>query len=261
MATLAELRKRAKHLGIAPSVIRGADSVKELEGIIADFNSEDAPAKPRKKSAVKKAVKKSAAKKLAAKKSAKKSASSKSAPAKSTKKSGTAKRPTAAKSSKGTDGPTGRHLLNGVNFSDDEGWNARPGSPPDRIVKALKKFRGNREKVFDALVGDVWDFVGKKKRDGSKRTKSDAEAMLRYRISRTAWEFAVRTGQHDAAQDRVEYGTGGTGMGVFKRAKRGGNSKSASKTSTKKSSAKKSAAKKSSVKRSASKRKSASRKR
>ena len=44
--------------------------------------------------------------------------------------------------------------------------------------------------------------------------------MLAYRIARTAWDFALKTGQHEKAENRVEYGTGGTGAGVWKPAKK-----------------------------------------
>jgi hypothetical protein len=84
----------------------------------------------------------------------------------------------------------------------------------------VRKSRGNRAKAFEILKADVWDFVGKVKRNGEKRTKSEAEAMLRYRISRTLFDFAVQTGQHEVAKNRVQYGTGGTGQGVWKPAKR-----------------------------------------
>lgn len=231
-AKLAELRKQAKDLGIAPALIRACDTPEELQSVITGFgggNDADAPAKPRKKAHGKVA-------KAKGKKGNSTSASSKSAPA-ATKsaKSGKAKRPTAAKAKKqntGTDGPTGRNLLNGVDFSSTDGWNPREGSPPDRIVKALKRYKGNRGKVFDALVGEIWEFVGKKKADGSKRNKADAESMLRYRISRTAFDFAVRTGQHETSDNRATYGEGGTGQGIFKR-KGKGNSAKASKSASK----------------------------
>ena len=113
----------------------------------------------------------------------------------------------------------GRNTLDGVDYTLTDGWNAREGSAPDKIVKALRKFRGNRTKVFEARKSDVWFYVGKKKANGTKRTKADAEAMLKYRISRTAWDLAMRTGQHKSSSNRVEYGTGGTGNGTFKPAR------------------------------------------
>lgn len=235
MAKLADLRKTAKGMGIAPGMIRACNTAEELQAVIRGFGGgDDAPApnaKPRKKSAVKKA---SAVKKSAAKKSGNsKSASKKSAPA-ATKsaKSGKAKRPTTQKASN-TDGPSGRNMLNGVDFSETDGWNPRDGSPPDRIIKALRRFKGNRSKVFDFLVDDIWDFVGKKKADGTKRNKAEAEHMLKYRISRTAFDFAVRTEQHEPSDNRVTYGTGGTGEGIFKRKGKGNSKPAATKKASK----------------------------
>ena len=113
----------------------------------------------------------------------------------------------------------GRHIIGDVDFNETDGWNPRPGSAPDRIIKALKKKRGNREAAFKLLLPKVGDFVAAKKQDGKKRSKDEMEAMLRYRISRTLWDFAMRTGQHEASDERAEYGTAGTGEGTFKPAK------------------------------------------
>lgn len=229
MATpLAKLREQAKRLGITASQIRSADR-DELEGLIEDAQ---APRKPRKKAVAKKSTRTATrrtttARKPAGRKPARKSAT-KSVPAKSAR--GTAKRQTtrraatkATGNSNGYKAKGGRNLLDGVDYSETEGWNPRPGTAPDRIVKALRKFRGNREKVFDFLVDDIGDFVKPKKSDGSAWVKGDGpgtrKGMLRYRISRTAWQFALATGQHETASNRVEYGTGGTGTGTFKRAK------------------------------------------
>lgn len=232
MATLASLRKQAKELGIAATVIRGASSADELEQIIEDHSDGNgSKGKKRGRAAVKKATGKGKAKTTAKKgKTAKrnskkdeedekpkrgrpkgsknsttknsKSASSKSAPAKSTKSKGTAKRRAAADDS-------GRNMLGEIDYSETDGWNPRDGSVPDVIVKLLKKFRGNRDKVFDSMVDDLWEYVAKKKQDGTKRSKSEAEEMLRYRIAQTDWRFAIQTGQHEASENRVEYGTGG----------------------------------------------------
>lgn len=238
MATLAELRKDAKGMGIPATVIRSAESVRELQSIIADYSDNDGGSSKGKK-ASKKAVKKAVAKK-----NKENSSASKKAPAKSKGKSGTAKRSSTAKATKASNGDSGRNLLDGVDFTDDEGWNARSGSAPDRIIRALRKAKGNRSKAFDALVEDVWDFVGKKKRDGSKRTKAEAEAMLRYRIARTAWDFALKTGQHEKSENRAEYGTAGTGAGTFKRKGNSTKTTTAKKTTTKATKAKKAAPKK-----------------
>jgi hypothetical protein len=225
MATLAELRAKAKRLGIAATVIRGASTARELQSVIADFNEDEKPAK---KTVAKKASPATTPKRRgrppgsrnkpkveeAPKRrgrppgsGVKKSASGTKAPAKSTR--GTAKRPsTARRTVKAAPQPNpeaGRFLLEQIDYTETDGWNPRDGSAPDRIVKALRKFRGNREKVFDFLSADVWDFVGKYKQNGDKRTKQEALDMLRYRIARTDWEFATRTGQHQKSENRAEY--------------------------------------------------------
>jgi hypothetical protein len=219
--TLAVLRSRAKQAGIPASEIRGA-SAEDLQDML------DANGKPRKKVVAKKKV--STQRKRG---NVRKSGRSKSSPAAKSHARGKAKRATAAPkrntAKRSTrkraavqpqDDNMGRFTLNGVDFGYTEGWNARAGSPPDRIIKMLKAKRGNREKVFEALKSDIWAFMGRKKRDGTKRTKVEAEAMLKYRISRTAWDFAMRTGQHEASSNREQYGTAGTGMGVWKPARK-----------------------------------------
>ena len=183
MATLASLRTKAKNAGVPVSKVRKA-SADELRALIAQANG-----KPQ-KSKVRKAVKKGTVVKASAKK----------APAaKSTK--GKAKRPSA-------NGNSGRNLIASVDFNQTDGWSPRAGPAPDRIIKALKKSKGNRDKAFDLLVGDVWDFVGKVTRNGEKRTKQEAHAVLMYRISRTLFDFAVQTGQHEISTNRIKYGTG-----------------------------------------------------
>jgi hypothetical protein len=224
MATaLQTLRAKAKRLGVPSGAIRSADR-DELETLIED--AEESNGRPTKKAA-RRAVKK-VTRRPVRKATGRKSAT-KSVPAKS-RKSGTAKRQTTrtrttAKkaSTNGYQAKGGRNMLEDVDFSPHEDWNPRPGSAPDRIIKALRKFRGNRAKVFDFLVGDIGDFVPTRRADGSAWEKGDGpnsrKGMLRYRISRTAWQFAMQTGQHEAATNRVEYGTGGTGAGIWKRQK------------------------------------------
>ena len=221
MASLAALRKQAKELGVPKAMILRAETPEELQQIVSDFQSDDGgsdepKSAPRKKVVAKKKSHDAPQKKQTRKPTAKKSGSTR-APAKSAK--GTAKRRGTAKDtpkrSNGYVPKGGRNLLEKVNFSQTDGWNPRKGSPPALIIAALKKAKGNRQSAFEALRGDVWNFVGKKKADGSKRTKAEAEDMLRYRISRTLFDFAIRTGQHESATNRVQYGTGGTGNGSY----------------------------------------------
>lgn len=188
---LQTLRRKAKSAGVSAKDIRGASSEAELKALISDANGT-----PRKASA-KKAVKK-AVKRMAVKKSATKAPAAKSTKGKAKRLSSTPKK----------NGASGRNLIDSVDYDKTKGWNPRAGSAPDRIMKALKKYRGNREKAFQSLKADVWDFVGKVKRNGDKRTKAEAEAMLKYRISRTLFDFTVQTGQHKIASNRIEYGTG-----------------------------------------------------
>lgn len=259
MATMQELRAEAKDAGVPVSEIRSAESAAELQGLIAGYAS----AKRTKVSAggSKKVVakKKTVAKKgaVAKKTTVKKSTTSKTTakrgrPAGSKNKTTTAKARTTRSTGNGHVTTEGRHILGSINYSDTDGWNARPGSAPDEILKALRKSKGNRERAFEMLKGRVWEFVGKKLRDGSKRTLSSAHDMLKYRIARTDWDFALKTGQHTKSTKRVEYGTGGTGQGIFKRARksaRAAASKPAAKRGRPKGSTTKTTAKKPAAKR------------
>lgn len=247
MAKLSELRTEAKRLGISAATIRSATTAEELQSVIEDHGAHEGGTRVKAK-AKSKVAKKTTARKATARKQTRKSTTTSarkpnrnsarkaSTPAKS-RKSGKAKR--SSNSTTRTSGYVakgGRNVLDDVEYGDFEGWNPRPGSAPDRIVKALKKFKGNRAKVYDFLAPDVWDFVGKHYRNGERRTKPEALEMLAYRISRTAWDFAMRTGQHEIAGNRVKYGTGGTGQGVWKPAKA---AKATRKTSAKKTGRKK----------------------
>lgn len=92
--------------------------------------------------------------------------------------------------------------------SDD--WNPKKGGPVEKLFRALKSCKGNIDKAYAKVADSPYDFVGKTKRDGTKRTKAEVEAMLRYRLNRTLFEFVKRTGQHASAEasNRAAYGTG-----------------------------------------------------
>jgi len=196
MATqMQSLRNKAKLLGIDTAAIRKAKTVSELQDLIlngdapAPTPAKRKPGRPAKATTTRKAT-----------------PAKRGRPAKATPKPVAKK--TAIRTPASTNGDAGRIELGDVDFSVTDGWNARPGSAPDRIIGALRRFKGNRAKVFDFLSGDVWEFVGRKLRDGSRRSQASADDMLRYRISRTAWDFAIKTGQHEKSTNRAEYGTG-----------------------------------------------------
>jgi hypothetical protein len=201
MPTLAQLRGMAKLAGVPASTIRSATSAEELQTLITETMNGGAPAAKPKRTATKKTAARKPVRKPAAKTPVKKSPASKSKPAAKSQ-VGKAKRTTAVNG----DDP-GRHLLGAIDYSQTEGWNPRPGTPPDLIIKALRKYRGNREKVFQALLPTIKrdKLVKPKMNDGTLRTKDSSAQMLRYRISRTAWDFAMKTGQHEKSENRAEY--------------------------------------------------------
>jgi hypothetical protein len=203
--SLLQLRKRAKAVGVPTKDIRAAESASELRDMIAEQTGDSKP----------RPTKKRVAKKATARKPARK-ASRPASSGRPAKRAAQARKPATRKPTPKND-ESKRNVLEGVDFSEMDGWNPREGSAPDRIVKALRKAKGNRARAFEALKADVWDFVRRKKTDGSRRTKQEAEDMLRYRISRTAWQFAIATDQHEVAEGRAEYGTAGTGQGIYRR--------------------------------------------
>lgn len=195
-----KLKKQAVSLGMDKDEARSANR-KALESFIANAGS----TKSSKKGATKKAAKKTA--KVAAKKTAKvnspKAAKTKTAPAKASKpKSKTNTKRTSSNSD-------GRHMIGSLDFSKTDGWNPRDGSPVALIFKTLKKCKGNVEKATDILMPEVSSLLTSVKGpDGKKLGKELLRNRLKYRVNRTKWEFATRTGQHTQSENRVEYGTG-----------------------------------------------------
>jgi len=211
MAGMKALRDKAKQAGVPVKEIRAAESSAELKKLIAQA-SNGSGTKARGKRVVKKATK------------ASKAVAKRGRPAKKATTRKATTRKASASTSNGNKG--GRNTLGNVKFSKTDGWNPREGSVPDVIVKALRKAKGNREQAYKALLPKIDKLVPKRTRQGRTRNKSERQDYLRYLISRNAWAFAMATGQHTESKNRVEYGTGGTGEGKFKRA---GSRKSASK--------------------------------
>ena len=125
----------------------------------------------------------------------------------------------------------GRHMIGSLDFTNTEDWNPRADSPVAAIFKALKKRKGDVDKTTDDLLPNAKDYVSTSKADGTRRTKAEIRNLLRYRVNRTKWEFARRTGQHEPSQERVEYGTGEYAQNS-KKAKRAAARKSTTKKST-----------------------------
>jgi len=220
------LKKKAVKAGMDKKEAMKATRA-QLEEFLSG-SSKPKAAKKTKKSATKKAaVKKSPA---AKKKSTKKTKPAAAAP-KKTKKS--------KKSSEG-----GRNMIDNLDFTNLEGWNPREDSPVNAIFKALKKFKGNVDKATDFLLPNAKDYVSTKKQNGDKRTKDEMRDLLRYRVNRTKWEFATRTGQHEASENRIEYGTGDFAQASKKGKRKTAKPKVSTKKTTKKSTKKKTAKKK-----------------
>jgi len=183
------LKKEAVAAGMAKK-----DAMKASRSQLEEFLSNASKPKSKKK-AKKKATKKTVAKKKTAEK-------------KSTKKTTTKKNTKSTKTKKSKASTDGRHMIGTLDITDTDGWNPREGSAVSAIFKMLKKCKGNVDKATDALLPDAKEYVSLKKRTGEKRTKGEIRDLLRYRVNRTKWEFAKRTGQHDPSDNRVEYGTG-----------------------------------------------------
>jgi hypothetical protein len=250
-----KLKKRAVAEGMPKADAMKADRA-ALEAFLSAPKDNDGKKEKASKKAVAKKKGAAPAKKSGAKSSKKAApASEKKASTKTTKKTSTKKttktatrktasRATAENTSLGRS-PIDKSSIDWTIESDE--WNPREGGPVAKLFKALKSSKGNIDKAFEKLSDDMYDFVGKTKRDGTKRTKGEAKAMLRYRLNRTLYEYAKRTGQHESATDRIEYGTGkyATTRKKTTSAKTGGKkATSASKKPGRKASTKKTTAKK-----------------
>lgn len=193
-----------------------------------------APAKSApKKSApkvTKPAAKKSPAKSPAAKRTAK------SAPAKSAS-AGNAKRPTSG-------GAAGRIAIDNSNID----WTAesnvgQSGGNRQVIMKALRSKKGVVQKVYDLLADKAQSMYGKTQ-DGKRRSKGEAQTLLRWHISRVKFDFVKDTGQHNG----VVRSNGGGGKSTPKSS---GKSAPARKPAARKPAAKKAPARKATGKKTA----------
>ena len=77
------------------------------------------------------------------------------------------------------------------------------------VLDSLRKFKGDKSKVFAALQGSAKKFYPSK-------TKHDAERTLVWLIGRVAYDFAFKSGQHTPGQ-RAEYGTSEASQDIRRR--------------------------------------------
>lgn len=196
------LKKQAVSLGMPKQ-----DAMKANRATLTDFISTQTTSDEGggTKVIAKKKKAKAAAQAPAKKKAGRKPTARKTAPAR------TAQKRTKAAPARVNSNGSGRLNLGKIDWtvtSDD--WQPRADSGTGQLFKALKSSKGDVDKAFDKVVGNIWDFVGKVKRDGSKRTKQEAHDMLRYRLNRTKFDFAKATGQHQSAsaKNRAVYGEG-----------------------------------------------------
>lgn len=197
--SILKLKKRAVAAGMPKS-----DAMKADREALNDFIEGASETKPKKKTVAKKktGTKTETSRKKSTRKPARKTAATASKPK--------VKKPAKVKASE--NGDSGRlNIESSIDWTAEaDDWNPRKGGPVERLFKALKASKGNIDKAYDRISDDPYAFVGKKNRKGEKRTKAQVEAMLRYRLNRTKWEFATRTGQHESAdpKNRATYGTG-----------------------------------------------------
>lgn len=198
MANVLKLKKQAAELGMDKNKARGA-SRKELEDFIANA----------KKGGGKVAKKKAAGKKAPAKRKPAERKQTRKPQAKKTTTRKPTSKPKASSRKQAQSNGDGRHIIGKLNFSKTEGWNPRDGSPVALIFKTLKRNKGDVDKTTDQLMPQVSSLLTTVKDGNGKRLSKDAlRNRLKYRVNRTKWEFATRTGQHAQSENRVEYGTG-----------------------------------------------------
>lgn len=232
-ADIQALRKQAKAAGVPVSEVRTMTAAELRDAISAGGSSKSRKANPAKGRKTRPTAKaRPAAKRGRPAKTEKrrgpgrpKGSTNKPTAAKTTAKRGRgrpAKAATATRARAASNGDAGRNFLTGINWGDHEAWNPRKNSPPDQIIRLVRKHKGNRSKVVADLMPRIRDFVTLPK---GVNAKSDAARdRLAYRVSRVMWEFALKTGQHEKATNRAAPGQGeryaGNGRGSKRRAQK-----------------------------------------
>lgn len=168
-----------------------------------------------------------------AKRAPAKSTAQKTAPAKGKAAQGTAKRPatggkgkstatarkttTATTAKKATSTRKPKQAVGRVNIDNKAiDWKAESnvGQTGKRkeVLDSLRKHKGDKIKVFNALVGRAKSYYPSK-------SKAEAERMLVWLIGRVAYDFVFKTGQHEPGE-RAAYGTSESAQDIRRREQR-----------------------------------------
>lgn len=250
---LIQLRARAKKAGIPASEFKGL-GIADLKNLIAGSATpaaakKGAPAKGAAKPAVVKGAARKAApakgapaRKPAARKPAATKPTAKKAPATSTARKpatrstaakGTAKRPSSAavkkapvrkpvaakaparKPAKAT--AAGRNLIDNSQIDWQAEWSGGQSGNRQTIIKAVRRFKGDTTKVFNHLADQAQAMFPKNEITNAKRTKAEAQAQLRWMISRVKLDFVKATGQHESSTNRAGYGESDNEQAIARR--------------------------------------------
>lgn len=99
-------------------------------------------------------------------------------------------------------GDAGRNLIDHDSIDWSAEWAGGLRGNRAKIMKALRKFRGDYDKVFNSLKDTAQKMYAKSQKTGKRYSKSEALAMLRWHIGRTAFDFVTGTEQHTKATNR-----------------------------------------------------------
>lgn len=100
----------------------------------------------------------------------------------------------------------GRNPIDGKSVDWSQLWGGGKTGNRGEIFKLLRKYKGNKQKVFDALSDRVLKMYPRNKRTGERYTKADALKLLRWHIGRIAFDYVMATGQHEISENRAAYG-------------------------------------------------------
>jgi hypothetical protein len=101
-----------------------------------------------------------------------------------------------------SNGDAGRNQIDVSNVDWSAEWTGGTRGNRAIIMKALRRFKGNRAKVVKHLEGNAQKMFAKSSKDGHKYNKAEAMNLLKWYISRVAFDFVTGTGQHEIATNR-----------------------------------------------------------